>query len=69
MVIHPLLKVVVFIVIFLFIIYVFQHFFNINLSNYFGPFGKYLDTKNWNLNFYGIPAQAGKYIKNILKIK
>lgn len=49
-IVSPIIKLVVGIVAFLVILYVLEHFFNINLYEIFGPFGKYLDISNLGAN-------------------
>jgi len=63
LVVSPLVKVIIGIAVFLIMIYLLQHFLNFDVSNSFGPFGKYLDLKNWNINFQEVINQ----IKNIFK--
>jgi hypothetical protein len=46
-VVNPLIKTVLGIVIFLILIYILKHTFNLDLTKAFGPFGSYFDLDSW----------------------
>jgi hypothetical protein len=66
LIVSPLIKVIIGIAVFLIMIYLLQHFLNFDVSKSFGPFGKYLDLKNWGINLQDIMNQIGNYIKKTL---
>jgi hypothetical protein len=52
-IVHPLLKLIIGIAIFLILLYIVQNFFGFDLSKYLGPFAplaKYLDISKWGVN-------------------
>lgn len=64
LIVSPLIKAILGVIIFVAVIYVLQHFFNIDFSTVLGPFGKYLNLTNWNIDFSGIIRQIENYTKH-----
>ncbi len=66
LVVSPLFKAIIGVAVFLIIIYVLQRYFNFNFDSILGPFSKYLDIKNWDVNLNQIIFQIEIYIKRLL---
>lgn len=65
-IVNPLIRVIAGIIIFLVIIFVLQNFFNVNVNQILGPFGKYLDFNTWNINLNGVINLISRYINQAL---
>lgn len=46
-IVSPLIRILFSFIVVLIIIYILSHFFGFNAEASFGPYGKYLDIKNW----------------------
>ena len=68
LIVHPLLKAIGGIIVFIIIIYIMQRYFGLNLENAFGPLGKYLNPEGWITGFTQIITQIINYIKKLLPI-
>ncbi len=64
-IVSPVIKFVLGILIFLFLLYLLQRFFGIGLDKLLAPFGVSLDPNSWGLNFDWVPAPINYYMEQV----
>lgn len=65
LVVSPIVKAVAGIAILLLAVYIIQQYFNVNLTDSLGDWGKYLDITKWNINLISVPEFINKIKETI----